>query len=423
MPEYRTPTAVAFTDDGVYYNDGRQHQLSPRTNLSDLSHVLGGAAKAFAQGEGVIVIDRALSDVQPSIEQHLPQQGGAWMYTTVRAWTTFVHAPTGTVVHLGLLRELESGRIGPLLTGHTGPADIAYRLGRYAEVTGTLWRYTAGVTGCQMLRQLHNKPGRGTQPLWSHKGPIGMRGTGPMIWRGGEQPTAEHEALVHGFDVNAMYLAALKNAYLAWSRLEPYTGPFDPTYAGWWEVDVQDLPVELYDGVSRPPVFPKQHVHKGSVWLTTPVVKYLMDLGHNPQILMATVSGNAPTLGRPVAEKLAQARTAVADDRRVLGAIKRTYAELVGMMAREGGSMYRPDWAATIQDLARVNMLRRLDKAAAEGFVPFMVKTDAAYFMSTEADARTRLTTLLGVGDGPGMFKHIGTVTARTFAESKAARG
>lgn len=420
MSAYRKPTAIVLTEIGVYYDDGRQHPTAARMDLNNLAHVLSGASQAFSRGEGVIMLDRSLSEVADSVKA--PEFG--WSFTAVRPWTTFTRKD-GSVVHLGLLPELETvaSRLGPLLAGHQGPADIAYRLGRYATLTGCMWRYTAGVTGCQMLRLAYTDPQPGRQPLWRHAGPKGMRGAGPMLWDGPGRPQAGHAGLVHAFDINAMYLAALKNARLGWGRLEGYSGPFDPQLSGWWEVDVRDLPAALYDG-SRPPVFPKQRIHKGTAWLTTPVVKYLLDLGLNPQILVAHVSTTAETLARGVAERLIRARAELLDDagKRVLPAVKRTYAEMIGMMGREGGSIYRPDWAATIQDLARMNMLRRLDRARAEGLVPFRIRTDSAEFLTEDPTVRTRLHELLGVGTGPGAYKYVGTLTVSDYLVREATR-
>lgn len=421
MPSYRSPRAVVLTDDGVFYDGGRTHPLSERLDLDQLEHVLGGAAspRMFGKEDGVLILDRPLSAVKP------PE---TWRFTELRAWTTFTRAH-GPVVHVGLLPELEADdgrRLGPLLAGHDGPADIARRLGRYHEATGTAWRVTAGVTGCAMLRKLYTDSRPGRQPYWQYPGGSkGMRGAGPLIWRGPGQPAADMGPRwrVHVFDVNAMYLAALKNAHLAWGRLQPYTGPFDHTYAGWWEVELTDIPARLYDGKIQPPVFPARHAHKGSVGLTTPVMKYLGDLGVHPTVLTALVDGNAPALARSMAEKLSIARTELlaGDHPAVTLAVKRTYAELVGMMNRPGGSIDRGDWSATIQDLGRMNMFRRLDRAMGHGHVPFEIRTDAAYFLSDDDTAGQRLCELLGVGTGPGSFRYVKNVTAADFVAQREA--
>lgn len=422
MTSYRRPLAVVLTDDGVFYDAGHTHPVSGRLDLDQLEHVLGGAAspRMFGREDGVLILDRPLSAVKP------PE---TWKHTELRAWTTFTR-PNSPVVHVGLLPELEADngrKLGPLLAGHSGPADIARRLGRYHQATGTAWRVTAGVTGCAMLRKLYTNPGPGRQPYWQYTGSKGRRGAGPLIWTGAGQPTPDlgPRWRVHVFDVNAMYLAALKNAHLAWGRLQPYTGPFDHTYAGWWEVELADIPAELWDGKDRPPVFRARNAHHGTVELTTPVMKYLMDLGINPTVLTAEVDGNAPALARALAERLSIARTELlaGDHPAVTLAVKRTYAELIGMMGRDGGSVDRKDWAATTQDLGRMNMFRRLDRAMELGFVPFEVRTDAAYFLSDSDTAGQRLCELLGVGTGPGSFRYVKNVTVADFlAEREAAK-
>ena len=418
MPSYPKPKAVVLTDDGVFYDSGRHHQLNDRMDLSDLAAVLSGASRALRGEEGVILLDRKLADLNLA-------GISSWVYSQLRAWTTFSPQKGQPGMHVGFLPELADARgRGPLLRGTDDPRELAWRLGRYHELLGVPWRYTAGVTGCSALRARFTDPGIGRQPLWHYTGPKGMRGSGPLVWTSRDQPRATDPGNVLVFDVNAMYLAALRNAQLAWGRLEPHTGGFDAHLPGWWELDVADLDPGLYDGVTRPPVFPRSHIHKGAVWLSTEVVKYLaVDLSYSPVVLAAAVSTNRHPIGRGVAEQLYAARAEILDEPapRIGPAIKRTYAELVGMVARADGSIHRTDWAVTWQDLARMNFFRRLQRAMAAGYLPIRIRTDGAYFYSTDAADLARLSKLLGVGTVPGTFKLEKILTVPEYLADRGA--
>lgn len=415
MPAYRKPTAVVLTTEGVFYDNGQRGPL--RISLGDdvrLTEVLRGAEQLFSGGEGVIIIDATLAQAQASIGELVATQP-EWKFPTLRSWTTFTRAytnGTGTMIHLGLWGELERDP-GPLLEGTQGAADSASRLGRYRVATGHPWRYTAGVSGCVGLRSWHTRPGPGQQPLWQHDGPRGVVGAGPLIWRASEQPDA---GPVHVWDINAMYLAGLKNAALAWGKLEQ-TGArgFDATAAGWWEIDALGIPSELYDGKARPPVVGARRIMRGSVWVSTPTAKLLEESGAHLDVLDSWTNDNASTIGRTYAERLISARAGMLGP---LGpgvefAIKRTYAELVGMIARPGGSIHRPDWAATIMDLSRANMLRRVFRAGqGTGVWPVAVQTDAVYYVTRDP---ALVGTALGLGTGSGMFKNAGMLTVAEY--------
>lgn len=406
MAEYPTPLSVVLTTGGVFYDGGRATGLPEGLELTNLAHVLTGCANTFRSGEGVAIVDTPMPTVAPELD--------GWTFVGLRPWTTFVRQADGAVVHLGFWPDLTTTGPGPLLAGNNGPADLAWRLGRYNRLTGSPWRYTAGVSGCAALRAMFTDPRPGSQPLWRHDGVKGIRGAGPLIWRGSELRNAD--GIVVSFDINAQYLAAMKSARLAWGPLE-HTGAvaFDPSWPGYWEIGAAQLGPLL--NAERPPLAGRGRLHNGALWLSTPAVKYATERLGTLDVLDSYTSDNGETIVRRYAERLASVR---AGDLGPLGptalAVKRTYAELVGIMARPGGSVYRPDWSAQIIDLARVNLLRRLDRAADRlGLVPFEVRTDAAYYFLQDREIVTRLAEVLGVGTGPGTFKNAKVVTAGEF--------
>ena len=421
MRSYPTPQAVVLADDGVFYDTGKHLPLSPRLKLDDTAAVLAGAAQIFRNGEGVIVIDTAMPN--PTTFGTLTgskRQLDGWTFTELRPWTTFTR--DGVVVHMGWLPDLTEKRLlGALLDGHNGPADMATRLGRYAMLIGVPWRYTAGVSGCAALRARFTDPKPGSQPLWRHKLPTGIRGAGPLIWRAKMQPAAGTGAIVHCWDINAMYLAGIRNAQVAWGPLV-HAGSilFDQRFPGFWEVSTGSLPPTLLDGIDRPPAA-LDRMRKGSLWVSTPTAKYMGERAGSLDILDAYVSENPQAIGRSLAERWICARNG---DMGAPGpaefALKRTYAELVGMVARPGGSIDRADWSATWMDLARVNMLRRTDRVGDRfGLWPVAVQTDAVYYVqpSDTDPGRVVLAEVLGEGTAPGLFKYQGAMTVDAYRE------
>lgn len=419
MRSYPTPQAVVLANDGVFYDTGKHVPLSPRLKLSDTAAVLAGAAQIFRAGEGVIVIDAAMPD--PTTFGVLisgDRFHDGWRFTELRPWTTF--SRDGVTVHVGWLPDLTAKRLlGALLDGHDGPADIANRLGRYAMLIGVPWRYTAGVSACAALRARFTDPRNGSQPLWRHKLPAGIRGAGPLIWRAKEQPAPGTGAIVHSWDINAMYLAGIKNAQVAWGPLiHARNIGFDQRFPGFWELSTGSLPAELLDGITRPPAV-NDRLRKGSVWVSTDVAKYISGRAGSLDVLDAYVSENPQAIGRSLAERWIAARNG---DMGPAGpaefALKRTYAEMVGMCARPGGSIDRADWAAAWMDLSRVNMLRRTDRVGDRfGIWPVAVQTDAVYYVQpADTDpGRVVLAAVLGEGSAPGLFKYQGAMTVDAY--------
>lgn len=433
MPAYPTPKAVVLTRSGVFYDSGRQHALSDRMKLDDLGAVLAGAQKAFTAGirggEGVVVVDTPMPTPRNTqmdgamFARRMAERLADWQFTEIKPWTTF--ANEAAVVHVGFMPDVAQNP-GPLLKGASSPKDIAERLGRYHMLTGVPWRYTAGVSGCVGVRARYTDPRPGRQPLWVSQGPKGITGAGPLIWRG-QTPAEGSDGLVVSYDVNAQYLAAMKIARLAWGELQN-TGPcaFDPSWPGYWELSIDDIPIVLLDGKLRPPVVRAERAHKRGLWVSTPVAKYLSDLVGTIDVLDSWTCSNGETIGRTFAERLIAARQGNFGP---MGsaelAVKRTYAETVGMMGRPGGSLFRPDWASTIMDTARVNLLRRLDKVAAldmSGLRLVEVRTDAAFFHIDDATVIERLTDVLGVGTGPGTFQKPEVFTVADYRKQLRGR-
>lgn len=341
------------------------------------------------------------------------------------AWSTYVHEVTGETVHMVDLDQLAAADPSAWPNG-LDPAALAVKLAAYNHATGTAYRVTPGVAGCAMIRRQaaeaaarRTAAGRRTagQPYWRYDGhPAFLTPMGDLRWTA---PTLPTSGVVHQYDARAAYLAAASAAMLAWSPLV-HTGavPFDPDHAGYWQVNAADVP-DMHGG--RPLlVDPARVGSDGTVWLTTPVMGYLLGRGVNPDVIDSWTCEHTGRYLRPWAEAIRDG-LAAADDPDVSTLLKETYRQTIGMFNRPGGSVYRPDWWATIVDLARVNLLRKVDKAAAAtGRYPARIYVDAVYYAADTGAEAAALAAALDVdpdGRRIGKLRSVTGMPAAAFAE------
>lgn len=342
-------------------------------------------------------------------------------------WITYT-GPRRHAIHLAVLDRM--GADTPMWSDDEPADKVARRLALYHVKTGAAFRSTPGVAGCASIRhraaaaaavksdRMGHKVG---QPFWrSDNHPAFLRGTGDMRW---SRALPDVAPLMTQVDIRSMYLAAASASMLAWSPLDHTGGceQFDHTVAGYWQISLSDLPAELYDGLNRPPVINPVGAEGSAraVWVTTPVMSYLNGLGINPDIGDAWVCSRSARILRPWAEAI---RDALAVPTGMAAPLKRTYTEAIGMMARTGGSIYRPDWHDTIVDTARVAMLRKFDSAhKMTGAWPVRVYVDGAWYATSTEEHPDYLTDVLNGPNGNatqvGKFRHERTVSAAQYAE------
>lgn len=346
-------------------------------------------------------------------------------------------------VHLGVLALMDASRT-PLFTFADSAERIARNVRGYLATTGVLWRATAGVSGCAGIRAMvrdgrhalaamRAAQGRGMpaqEPRWRWDDkPMHLRGVGDLRYSHNFEYVLGPNATgyVHVFDVRSMYLAAAHAAVLGFGKPQRGVKPFDHNVAGYWLIDLaNDLPP-----YTRPWVVDYLDAAGPSVWVTSPVLSYLNGKGINPEILDAYTSPSSTRLLRPWAERLTTGARINADHEHpnVRAAWKRTYTETVGMMNAPGGSICRPDWRDTIMDLARVNMVRKLDAVySAIGKWPFTIYTDAAAYHWPDPELPTEALLALGVIDAEGLaderigkFKLVETIPAADYYHRKGA--
>lgn len=327
-------------------------------------------------------------------------------------WIEFKRAD-GKRIHIGVAPWIRQSRM-PLVDLGGDPVDQASALAMYRAAVGVTWRGSPGMTGCALIRHLPRK----RVPLWhwSRLPEGGVTGSTELRWV--REPTAaeRHMPMVYAYDIRAMYLAAASVAELGYSAPRPAgAAPFDPKTAGYWRYRYPDR--NTIDGDPRPPVG-RRLEPDGSAWAVTPVMEYLVARYGMPEILDTYLCPDdedwqgrmRPGTGRILRDWSERLRDALMDDLRcpeggpVRLAVKRTYARSVGMMARYGGVVYRPDWRDTIVGMARVNMLRKIDNAAPVLGLPLRINVDEVWYPGELGDG-VRIGRVLGVGPEVGKFK------------------
>lgn len=384
-------TAALITPNAVHWDDGLVRGVTDEMGEHgryDIGQVLEMMARRTTGRECTVLI----RNCQVHELRGAPRIERDWKYTKIGPWTTYRR--DGRRVHVGLVDQLDPGRflLGDAANDH--PAVLTLNLATYQRIVGAAWSATAGTAGIGLLREHYLSNKEGQQPLWHRKQPGFLGGVGDIRWK--RQPTPmERRTLpyVHQYDITAAYLSAAAQAILAWGKLER-TGPipFDASTAGYWEIAVPDnQAIRVREG--GPAVVPAQLIRKGSTWVTSPVLAFLMEMGRKPDVLDSWTCPDWTTeTGEHVqgsrrwlrwwGEKLRDARKKAHGTDLAL-AVKRTPNEAIGLMGREGGRCYMLDVRDTVIDLLRCNLLRKIYTiGSATGRWPLRVNVDAVYYPS-----------------------------------------
>lgn len=425
---YRNARVVVLDTAGAHYGSGDHQPLPNGFDLTDLPRVLAGARATIGiGGEGVVCIDGV------TLDQLAGRAVPGWSYTELRPWTTYIRTEDGgaeTIVHVGILPAARDHKPGPLVPAAHSSRDLAMLLDRYHHLTGSPWHTTSGVSGVGALRSRYTSPVRGAQPLWRFKLPAGyerVRGLGNMYWNTHELPAGATGYLMY-VDVHAAYVGGMRNAAVAWGELrETGTIAFDWKKPGYWQINAHRIPDELLDDWHRPPVIPPRLIRNGAVWVTTPVARYLQrEGGVDIEVLDSLTSDNGQAVARSYAERLNSVRMGMLGEvpEPVSVAVKQTYAQMVGMCAKQGGRIHRVDWVHHWQDQTRMNMLRRFDRAhELLGLWPVRVVSDAAYYLWPTRNV-SELLSALGAGHGAGLFHWVPekSLTVQEYREKFGAK-
>ncbi len=361
------------------------------------------------------------------------------IHVSVPSWAERAgHGAAGTETHLTMALGLLDESAGDGIEGLIDPAGYARRLQLFADEVGYPWRVSHGYTGRAFIdhsrrrgRDAKNPPHRETELLQVDEDIARewVRSDGHLNWNRALLADEKDRRYLHGYDLNAAYLAAAGSLELGYGQ-PTYLADveFNPKMIGMWRVEtpVDDeaaatwtLPNLLtFDSTSR----------KTSRWRSTAALAFARQQGYDINVIEAWVW---PQKGRYLdqwAERINQARQRLAADgsddaRAVLAALKLVYATAHGRLAgtadRGRTPLYRPDWSAAWKATARSNLLRKAIQAGeTSGMWPIAIQTDALVYASDNPDAAAALPAPLKLDPiALGAFKLIGTIDMSTGAE------
>lgn len=413
---------------------------APPPAVWDLSVVLELARFAFVDRPGVVVLtgeamaELGIDPVVPSrlgvdrmFENHpvleAPRARG-WNVSGLGPWSLFWSDNAATArVSVACFPWLSS-RTGPLWVQDIAVREFAADLARYQELTGSPFYATPGVSGLALMRDVTRLA---AAPKWVAPPKISMEGLrhAEDDYRLWEQPGNADGTFEHTYDANGMYLGAAGAVYLPVSELAFVRGGwFDAKRAGYWQIV---RPV--WNDPNMPHPCGNHQSGSGLIWVTTPTMSLLAELAsagllEMPDVVASWTAASSRVL-RQWQSRLSGALGSLAefDGPQMRRAIKATYAEAIGLLGREGGRVWRPDWRHHVIAAARCNLFRRVwSVGMATGRWPVRLRVDAVTYTSDEYDpvaavpcgeAANGQTVCLPLGRGLGTFRPLGGIPAR----------
>lgn len=305
--------------------------------------------------------------------------------------------------------------------------QLARRLQRFADATGTPWQIGGAITGLELAKSLRAKDiGR----MFSVQEPVL-----PATWSvendlNWSRVPSESEAArmyVHGYDRGGSHPAATAGLDLGIGAAEhhPEGRRFDPRTPGYWKVAITGgAPWQMPH-----PLLADNRVPEYPTWVTTPTLQVAIDLDYldgDVEVLEAYTWPQKARVLDPWYERIRDARTdlqqvlasrevsdatAVADAQAALGLLKQVYTRSVGMLGSEtyqkGRPTYQPAWRHHIVAKSRANILRRVAQIGRDsGQWPVAIVTDTLFYVSDDADPVTAWPgRAQDLGTGFGKFK------------------
>lgn len=324
-----------------------------------------------------------------------------------------------------------------LLDGTEEPVDLAYRLHRVAELLGTTYSSSGAVTGRRLYERLHPPGGRALTPTELVIPPepfrkaAGRLAAGAMTWVRPLSADEQAHSHIHGYDMRANYLTAIQKAVVGIGEPEHHLDAveFDPKVVGLWRATVgaQQYPGYIADGGGHAMLPDIMALARGrdatTGWFTTATLKYVAkELDWPVEVHEAYTWSVTRRLWETWGKHINTARLALEEhldehptDINALaerGAIKAVYRGFIGRLAYSGDCddkgqpltpWHRPDWRATIQAEANVDLHRKIRKIAdTTGRYPVGVFTDELLYTSDESDPTAAKPEPMPLGIGLG---------------------
>ncbi len=452
--------AAVVTADELVLPDGTRIYLDPQTviHLGDLAelaitlrighggsrHVLPSPGQLLMTAEGltrfgITVPELAEHTEMQEISAAISAAGAAavkaattagWNISSdnrlriwSRIWRTKTADRPAAGFQLVMLPLIGAFDVAEVLTHHQTDAEgLARRAQRIADTLGLPWGASGGATGLSLLQALRSSPRALTAdtyvaPPAALKDPARVPSSA-LLWCRTPDRDEARRTYIHAWDANAMYLAALGAVEVGVGEPTHHkTGvAFNKKTAGLWRIEPGEPGDRRLPDICRP----GGALAGTTGWYTTPVIRYLDDIGEEPRILEAyTWPDSTRRYFDRWYETIRDGRTAALaavdagdpDGPALLRAVKAAYTAMTGRFARsEDGDarspLYRPDWRLAVIGTANANLLRKIRTAGQTSDIwPVAVSTDEVFYLSDDPNPDTALPAPLKLGTALGQFK------------------
>jgi hypothetical protein len=432
-----TGTALTAGPDGF----GRSIEVRP-SMLTDLPRLVMAVMATCAGSKVATLVLPATDQLTPDLPAQLATyEGGMWGASNLAdrsGWYQLGRpgpaANQPRRLHVCVLADLATAPYFAsrctLFDPGDRPRTILDRLRAYRDLTGGPFYATPGVSGIALIRQLgEHQSVRGPRPVWrwtdrkaDAADELGRLAQLPadIVWR--PDGTGPGVPAGHRWDCRGQFLAAACAAQLG-TGLPEHTGPIQPRTDrhGWWRVVVHDVGKLPHVNSGGPPLWDRAaQTDDGSVWLTTPIMVAASSYGCPIEVHETFTAPTGTRHLRAWGEVLRDATYTLtgtgAYPPQMAESIKASYAWAIGLMNRPGGRLYRPDWRATIIDLARVLLYRKIARVReVTGSWPAYIDRDSVWYgRSVVADWQSRteagpaFNELIGEGSYIGNMRYEG---------------
>jgi hypothetical protein len=226
------------------------------------------------------------------------------------------------------------------------------------------------------------------------------QGARPLIWS--RKPTEEElgRCYLYKVDENSAYpRAAVDERFGIGDPVHyPQGTGFNHMLPGIWRVDVEFSPDCDFTMLPSP-------VWQNFEWLTTPIVRHLVQMGCGIYINEAWIFPKYDYIFRNWGKNLWSFSQEFERGTPERTAFKQIMNEPLGLVRSKmfgtDSFKYRPDWNVAIVGATRAGVLRKVSKYAQKGLYPIMIQLDALYYLSDEKDPNVAI---------PGILDHSGSL-------------